>query len=351
MGFAGHSALQDWLKRTLSARTVEITGSMLLSGGAIQENWHLECLVGGLSRNFVLRRDAQTSVAASHSRADEYAVLSAAHAAGVLVPEPIGVCTDATIIGGPFMLVEEVDGVGYGPKIVRDLTLGGDREALGEALGRQLARIHAMQADEELAQILGPRPEDPVAADIAWLRQALDDLGLVRLDLELALRIAERHAPQVTDVVISHRDFRTGNIMVDERGLTAILDWEFVSWAEPMTDVGWFCARCWRFSRPDLEAGGLASRDAFYRGYADESGRTIDAARVAFWELMAHLRWAVIALQQGARHASGQEPSLHLALTGRIADDLGFQALKMAIGMERGKDGRGGKTGLGAAAE
>jgi hypothetical protein len=34
---------------------------------------------------------------------------------------------------------------------------------------------------------------------------------------------------------------------------------------------------------------------------------------------MAHIRWAVIALQQAARRASGAE-ALNLALTGRIAD-------------------------------
>ena len=33
---------------------------------------------------------------------------------------------------------------------------------------------------------------------------------------------------------------------------------------------------------------------------------------------MAHIRWAIIALQQGERFNSGAEPSLELALTGRL---------------------------------
>ncbi len=44
---------------------------------------------------------------------------------------------------------------------------------------------------------------------------------------------------------------------------------------------------------------------------------------------MAHLRWAVIALQQGARHASGREFSLEHALTGRMAAELELAALAM----------------------
>ena len=39
---------------------------------------------------------------------------------------------------------------------------------------------------------------------------------------------------------------------------------------------------------------------------------------MAYWELMAHLRWAVIALQQGERTISGGESSLELALIGRV---------------------------------
>ena len=44
---------------------------------------------------------------------------------------------------------------------------------------------------------------------------------------------------------------------------------------------------------------------------------------------MAHIRWAVIALQQGARHVSGAEASLELALTGRIASELELSVLEM----------------------
>jgi len=39
---------------------------------------------------------------------------------------------------------------------------------------------------------------------------------------------------------------------------------------------------------------------------------------VAYWEVMAHIRWAVIALQQGARTTAGGEASLEQGLTGRL---------------------------------
>ncbi len=64
--------------------------------------------------------------------------------------------------------------------------------------------------------------------------------------------------------------------MVDEAGLTAILDWEFAGWGDPAQDLGWFCAACWRFGRLDKEAGGIGSREAFERGYLAGGGQPVD---------------------------------------------------------------------------
>src|SRR5262249_51174750 len=80
--------------------------------------------------------------------------------------------------------------------------------------------------------------------------------------------------------------------------------------------------QCWRFGVNSLEAGGIAPRADFYRGYERASGRRVDPAAVNYWESMAHARWAVIALLQSQRHASGEEPSLELALTGRMVPEL-----------------------------
>ena len=52
-------------------------------------------------------------------------------------------------------------------------------------------------------------------------------------------------------------------------------------------------------------------------------------AAVAFWEVMAHIRWAVIGLQQCHRHLSGDEASLELALTGRMVAELEQELLAL----------------------
>jgi hypothetical protein len=45
--------------------------------------------------------------------------------------------------------------------------------------------------------------------------------------------------------------------------------------------------------------------------------------------LAAHIRWAVIAIDQAARHLSGKETSLELALTGHIVPELEWEILNM----------------------
>ncbi len=327
-------SLEAWFARVAKAEAATILEARPLSGGAIQENWLLEMAFQGGPfagrQDLVLRTDAPSGLAVSHSRAQEFALLRAATAAGVSVPEPLWLCEDRQIIGKAFHVMRKAAGVALASKVVKDRHLGGDREALAARLGRELARIHAIRPPHPELAFLGTPPVDPALAEVARLRGYLDALDQPRPALEWALRWAELQAPlPPAQVTLVHRDFRTGNYLVDEDGLTAILDWEFAGWGDPACDLGWFCAACWRFGRPDLEAGGIASRASFYRGYEAEAEVKIDPARVAYWEVMAHVRWDVIALQQGQRHTSGAEASLDLALTGRRAAELDLALLRL----------------------
>ena len=98
---------------------------------------------------------------------------------------------------------------------------------------------------------------------------------------------------------------------------------------DPHEDIAWFCCKGWRFARLDREAGGIADRLPFYRGYKHESRRTIDPERVFFWEVLASVRWAIVALQQSDRYLIGGERNLDLALTGRRATECELEILML----------------------
>jgi aminoglycoside phosphotransferase (APT) family kinase protein len=327
MDIAVQERLAGWIAGVLGS-SVEVVNVSRLKGGGIQENWTVDIRINGRPRAFVLRKDAPSTIDASHSRAHEFALVQAAYASGVTVPEPIGFCEDILVLGAPFALIEKVSGIGLGPKIVKELR-DEDQPKLTQRLAQELARIHKVKPPQSALSFLGKPPMDFAQVEIALLRDWLDRLKLSRPGLEWALRWCELHTPKAFETTLIHRDFRTGNYMVDGGELTAVLDWEFACWGDPMFDIGWFMAECWRFSRPDLEAGGIGQRDAFYRAYEAESGRTVNDVAVRAYEVLSHCRWAIIALQQGERHTSGREPSLEHALTGKIAEELELMALRL----------------------
>ena len=331
--------LRDWLSAQ-SAAPVQVLATERLSGGAIQENHRLEIEVAGGDwpghHDLVLRRDAQSAVATSHSRAEEYALLKAAHKAGVAVPTPCVLCEDETILGGPFFLMHRVSGEARGGRLIKAAPDAG----LVHTLGANLARIHSITPPTEGLSVLGDPPIDPARDAVTQYRGYLDKLPDPHPAVEwgLAWLAANAPPPPPGGTVLCHRDYRTGNLMIEqaETGgtLSATLDWEFAGWSDPLEDIGWFLAKCWRFGRWQEEAGGLGPRRAFLDGYTEVSNHIIDPAAVTYWEVMAHVRWAVIALQQAWRHVSGEEASIELALTAHVVPELEAEILAMTGGDE-----------------
>lgn len=338
MDDGGLDRLAGFLCERAGGTTVRLAEVEKLAGGAIQENWGLVAIFddGPLAgpHALVLRTDAPSRVAASHDRIREFQLLRAAFRAGVTVPEPLWLCDDAAILGRPFYVMRRADGVAVGPRVVRDTSLGGDRDALIRRLAAELARIHAIRPDSDLA-FLGPPPADPAAAAVALYRGWLDALDAANPVLEWTLAWLARQAPAEQDVAFCHRDFRTGNYMVDGAGLTAILDWEFAGWSDPHEDLAWFCTKYWRFGGTALEAGGIAHRRALVAAYESATERAVEPRRLDYWEIMSNVRWCLVALQQGERHLSGEEPSLELALVGRRPPEMEWEMLRLIERYER----------------
>jgi aminoglycoside phosphotransferase (APT) family kinase protein len=117
--------------------------------------------------------------------------------------------------------------------------------------------------------------------------------------------------------------------MYDEQGLTSILDWEGVHVGEAEDDLMWFCTRVWRFSRPDLPAGGLATREEWITAYERFSGRKIDRRRFALWEVLGNIRWALVTMRQSKQHIDGTVKSHELLAIGRRTPDTELEILRL----------------------
>ena len=326
------AALERYLAAATGARSAAIGTLRRLPGGAVQQNWRVDLrLDGGTlagSRRLVLRTDAATRLGLGLDRAAEFHVLRAVHAAGLSVPQPLLLCEETGVIGRPFFLMAFVAGAAEGARIVAG-ELGGERAALIARLAQELALLHAMTPPRSGLGSLPPPPADAAQARLEECARLLAGDGAPHPVAEWGLRWLIRHAPAPVAPVLCHGDFRTGNFLADAQGLTAVLDWEFAGWSDPDEDLGWFCLGPWRFGAYRREAGGIAARAAFYRAYEAASGRAVAAQRVRWWEVMAALRWLVIALRQRDRCLVGGERSLDLALTGRRPAECEIEILKL----------------------
>ena len=321
------AAVAQFLRDRCAATSIRVSDLTLLSGGAIQQNWQLNvAITGGAQQGahtWVLRTDAPATVAASLPRAREFAIVRFAHEHGLQAPKPLFLCEDESVIGQAFFVMEKLPGIAAGHKVVR---LDLDRAALARELAQAAARIHAIRPPlRDLPFLKTYLARDVIAACRAYL-DTLDEPHPV---LEWGLRWCERRAPAhgEEETTFVHRDFRTGNYLLDNGKFAGLLDWEFAALGNPLEDIGWICAKCWCFRHEHHIVGGVADLDDFIPAYETASGRTVSAEALRYWQVMAHIRWAIIALQQAQRHLSGVEPSLELALTGKIVAELEWEVL------------------------
>jgi aminoglycoside phosphotransferase (APT) family kinase protein len=289
-----------------------VAGLTRLSGGASRETWAFTA--GG--RELVLRTgDGIGGVAL----AVEAEAMTAAAGTGVPVPE---VVTTGHLDGRPYLLMARVDGETIPRRILRDPALAGPGRAA--ELGALLARLHALP----LAQVPGVRPAgEPLAAlDRAHLAGG----RVPPPGLALGLRELADTPRETTREVLVHGDFRLGNLMLGPDGVRAVLDWELVHRGDPVEDLGWLCAKVWRFGSPH-PAGGFGSREELLDGYAAVAGWRPTAAQLRWWELYATVRWGLMCAVMADRHLSGAEPSVELAAIGRRAAEQEFDVL-LALG-------------------
>jgi aminoglycoside phosphotransferase (APT) family kinase protein len=291
--------LVDRLAAVLGAAT--ITGFARLSGGASRDTWRFDAD----GRPLVLQRQRHGD---ARDMSIEVATVRAAASAGVPVPAIVAASTDASLLDEAFMILTSVAGETTPRKILRDERFQSARQLLPSQLADALVKIHAIDP----AQIPGLVSVDQVH----HYRQALDELGEPHPTFELALRWLEANRPPPTGQVVVHGDFRLGNLVVNENGLRAVLDWELAHVGDPMEDLGWLCVKSWRFGSP-LAVAGLADYEELFAAYEATGGGAVDRDVVRWWEVLGTMKWGIMCIAQANAHLTGAKRSHELAAIGR----------------------------------
>jgi aminoglycoside phosphotransferase (APT) family kinase protein len=324
-------ALRDRLPDLLGGAPTVIALTPL-HGGPGQENFRLEVDVEGGAlagrRVFALRGDALQPTPNVVSRQREAQVLEAVVAAGVRTPRVHGVLPDLFGVGLDAYLADFAPGISLGPRIVRDAAFAQARARLPLQLAETLATVHALTPTTHPTLPIDRPPFeralDPVAAALRWFERTLDALPAPRPAAEYALRWLRHHLPASREITLVHGDFRTGNFLVTEQGLSAVLDWENAHWGNPLEDLAWLTLRDFRFGQLDRPVGGFGDLETFLAAYVDLSGRPIRPADLHWWSVAGNLRSALAAVHNGL----GTNEIERMA-TPRRAPEMEFEALRL----------------------
>lgn len=284
-----------------------------LSAGASRETWSFVTASGA---DRILQRLPRGSSRASVEL--EATVLRAADEAGVPVARVHASFEAGSPLGMPALVLERVGGESLAPRLRRDPCYRDALANLAKQCGEILARLHSI-APEEIGELARPDP-------IERCREVLDGLDERHPAFELAVRRLELARPEPRTPTLVHGDFRLGNLLVDEHGVAAVLDWELVHLGDPVEDLGWLCVPAWRFGG-ELPVAGVGDYDTLLRAYRDSGGEPVSREELLWWQAAGTVWWGVLCHVQASRHLKGHTRSVELASIGRRACEQEWDAL------------------------
>ncbi|MEM6546660.1 MAG: phosphotransferase family protein [Pseudomonadota bacterium] len=250
-----------------------------LSGGQSNPTYQLDCPAG----RFVLRRKPPgTLLPTAHAIDREYRVMAALGETDFPVPRMRHYCSDSTVIGTEFYVMDHVAG-----RVLFDTGLPNltptERRKTYEALIDTLARLHSVDADTIGLGDFGRSGGYITRQTKRWAAQyrtsaTAEIPAMERLIDWLPAAVAA--IPDETCLV--HGDYRLDNVMLhpDRPEPVAVLDWELSTLGHPLADLSYFLMT-WvfptnlRYGMADLNLAGLGvpSLSELAERYARATGR------------------------------------------------------------------------------
>lgn len=228
------AALTGWFTEHIDQPDGPLTAEHI-AGGKSNLTYRLRAGDG----EWILRRPPVGHLlATAHDMGREYTVMSALADTGVPVPQMYGLCTDETVLGAPFYVMEAIDGTPF-RRAAELAALGPQRtRAISERLIDTLAALHAVDPAEVGLSDFG-RPEGFLGRQVSRWRAQFDAAHTRDLPDMVALHAALAEAvPPDGPPGIVHGDFRLDNVLFDDADRpAAVIDWELSTLGDPLTDL------------------------------------------------------------------------------------------------------------------
>jgi aminoglycoside phosphotransferase (APT) family kinase protein len=329
------SKLDGWMRLNVAGYAGPLEVQQFKGG---QSNPTYKLITPGHS--YVLRRKPPGQLLASAHAVDrEYKVITALGKTDVPVARTYGLCTDESVIGTWFYVMDCVDGrVIWGPTFP-DATRE-ERPRYFEAMADALAKLHSV---DFAAVGLGDygKTDGYMARQInRWGKQYLEDPAAGKFaDMDKLCAWLPGTIPASTGVSIVHGDYRCDNMMFHptEPRVLAILDWELSTLGDPMAD---FTYHLMMYHMPSSMTSGIADADfsalnipsesEYVTWYARRTGRPADIPHLNWYLAYNMFRLAAICHGIQGRVVKGTAASAHAKSMGAAVPLLAQYAWSQA---------------------
>jgi aminoglycoside phosphotransferase (APT) family kinase protein len=290
----------------------------------------------------VLRRPPRTPLSpTAHDMAREFRVLQAFYGrSNVPVPRPIACCTDTSVIGAPFYLMEAIDGVVIRERVPAPLDSDPQTpRACAYALIDALAAIHAFDWERGGLDGFG-RPDGYLERQVPrWLGQLEKYKTRPLPDVDEAGRWLAGVTPPMQAPAVIHGDYKLDNVMFAPRvpvELVAVVDWEQSTIGDPLVDLGWVLG-LWvepgeRASLAGASPFGtttdVPTRADLIDRYAAQTDR--DLTHLAFYCVLGLFKLACVMEGSYARFKAGTSDDAYFAALDEGVPALARRALEFA---------------------
>jgi aminoglycoside phosphotransferase (APT) family kinase protein len=238
--------------------------------------------VNAKSKSYVLRRKPFGPLLPSAHAVDrEYKVIAGLHPTGFPVAKPFGLCTDESVIGSWFYIMDMVEG-----RTIWDGAMPGsnptERRATYGAMIDTLAALHMIDVEAAGLSDYG-KPGNYFERQVSrWTKQYRAAETEVMPEMERLIEWLPRTLPTQDRVSIVHGDYRIDNMIfaADEPKVVAVLDWELGTLGDPLADftyvaMAWVTENGGRSGVMDLDraALGIPELDEMVTRYCAATGR------------------------------------------------------------------------------
>jgi len=332
-------ALAAWIGERLGGGPWTVASAHRSTEGFSWETHALELTDGTQTRGFIVHRVPRAGLMRPYEPGTLFALRRAVAGHVPAVPMPATLWLDAAgeATGRPLYVVERVEGE-VPTQWTSDAFFGTEaaRAAVADQLMGIAAALHAAPVDLAPPGLTGAGDHDPLAHLRRWEAVYLDEELGPEPVLDWGFAWLHAHAGDVSGrIALLHGDLRTGNYIVRDGRIVALLDWEDAHVGDPVQDLAHCAFRMFR-GRTRMPSG-LVPLDDLLARYEAAAGWAVPRAAFHFWTVFEAVYTTVTMHRAAAIFAAGETDDVRYAALGTQAHHNHRFVLDAIEAAERGE--------------